>query len=615
MKKWQKILIGIPVGIYLSYVFAIVIFLNTPIFREVTEMSDDAKTHIELVGAWSLFPGTIHAAIIKVLIREPDVELDVLLHRTRIDIDLQDLLRKQARMPFLHVGETSVAIRKKTAPREARENRPVEVIVREALLQEQERLARRWTISIERVEMPNLSSVKLGGGTLRGKMAIRGSFMLQPGTQAEIYPSSFTIEEGAWNDEITGIQFKSTVQIHRFMKASVSGSEVLRYLQGHLEGNAKANDLRFVNVTLHSLGDYGFGKGDANLSGHFDIRGGKILDGSALRAERSEIQLEGPRFDVAGKGELDWRANGATNSSTLHAEVHDANTTIRFGGNQIRGSVHRIEADAKILGLDLTNAFTGLSAHLRVEDGRIEGHPIGKIPADRVAYRMKARIGGELSAIAGDYPDFAGLPASSHFAVDLDESNAVIPKLGTIDGAGRVAFKIRPIDFRRGRADLPELNVHYRGQIDGKYPVVLGWTSTHAGRVFGSKNSADDRWEGNGILKLSEFNGLLKYLSDTDRISGLMKTGLHATVVKTVVDWKIAPLETRLNVHDIDSNGIWSAFGTIVSTKPSEDAPAEFSGDFKAKVLGLPIEIGLAGKEVKVKMLSGGKTAADTHRP
>ncbi len=606
MRRLLKFILLVPAAIYVLYVVAIPVFLNTAIFAKTLEMTDTAKTHLRVRGGWSLVPGTIRASLIRVLVREPGVDLDIDLHHPVLRFDFRGLFHKQAHLTFLHVPETSVAIRSKTAPEEAIEpiGSPAERELR-IDLEERRKLVERWTITVDRVELPNLSGITLDRNRLSGRMAIFGSFLLQPGTRCEIYPSTFTVGQGKWNDEILDLNLHSRVQFHRFYKSHLTGSQVLHYVDAHVDGTAKANGLQFLNVTLRSLGDYGFGQGEANLRANLDIRTGKILPGSTFAADKSVIRISGPRFDVDGKGEIDWRAGPGENASILHAEISAAKTAVRLGKNRITGSVHRVIADAKILGLELASAFSGLSARLKVRGGKFESRPVGDPIPTEMNYDARIRIGGELTAVAGDYPDRAGLPKPSAFAVDIDDSTVRIPKVGKIAGNGRVALSVKTIDFRDGRADLPALIIDYRGKIEDKYPLVLNWTSKDASRIFGLRNSEDDHWHGSGELRVSEFDGVLDFLRATDRISGIVRAGLNATQIRTAIAWDVAPDDTRLEVREIDSNGIWSGFGTLVSQTPEDGGPAELSGQFKAKVLGLPLGVGLAGKSVQVKLFPG----------
>jgi hypothetical protein len=607
MRKLLKALIFVPIAVYALYVAAIALFLNTPIFAKVTQMTNTESTHIRFVGAWSLIPGTIHAAVIHVNIREPDIELDINLHRPLIHFDFAGLLLKQAHLTSIHVEETTVAVRAKKKPEEKVERlESKKDRERTANNEEIQKLATRWTISADHVELPNISEIAIEKNRLVGKtMAIDGAFMLQPGTRCEIYPSTFNIEGGKWNDEITDISFASRVQFHRFYKSHLTGSEVLRYVDAHFEGTAKANGLQFVNVTLRSLGDYGFGNGTANLRANIDIKSGKILGGSSFDAEKGVIRLSSSRFDLVGNGGLEWRALAKGNASTLHAEITGARTEVRIGKNRLTGKVKRVIGDAKIMGLGLDAPFTGLSARLKVVDGQVASEPLVKTETNEFAYFARARIGGELAAVAGDYPDEAGIPKPSNFSIDIDDSAVRIPKVGLVVGTGKVALAVKTIDFRDGRADLPTLTVKYRGVLDDKYPIDLIASTKNASRVFGLKNSGDNHWRGDGELKLSQFNGLLDYLRDTKKISAIIRAGLNATEVSSAMAWEVTPDESRLEVRELDSNGIWSGFGTLVSEKADDGAPSDMHGQFKAKILGLPVGIGLDGKDVKVKLFSG----------
>ena len=602
-KGLLKAIAIVPIAAYLLYVVAIAIFFNTPIFRSVAEMTDDGKTYVKVDGGWSLIPGVLHAATIHVNVREPDVELDIPLERATVTFDFKPLFRKRVHVRKLQVAETSVAIRTKTPPPDAPE--PVESAEereRRIAIEEQRKLRDRWIIKVFDVELPNITRVSLGDDVLRArKISVFGSFMIQPGTQCEIYPSTFTVEDGRWNDEITSISLNARARFHHFRKPWLTGSEVMRYLDAHLEGTASAKDLKFVNVTLRSLGDYGFGRGSANLRTAVDVRAGRIQGGSMLRADRSSIRIAGPRFEAAGQGRIAWEADRGSDTSRLEAVVTDARTRVHLGSNRMTGTVAEIRADAKILGLDLLHAFTGLSARLRVRDGRIVSIPMPDDRKSGIQYRGSARIAGELTAVAGNYPASAGVPKPSGFAVELDDTEVRFPKLGTVTGGGRVSFSLKPIDFRRGRAELPNLKIAYHGEIDGKYPFTLGWTSVDSSRVFGLK-TADNHWRGSGTLRITQFDGILDYLRETKKISAIERAGLNATEMHTGIAWDVTGEDARLDVIDLGSNGIWSGRGSLLSEK-EPDGDSKLSGAFRGKLLGIPvnIDIGKAAAEEETR--------------
>jgi hypothetical protein len=565
-------------------------------------MTDDQKTYLTLDRAWSLIPGTLHAAAIHVNVREPDVELDITLRHAKLAFRFRPLFHQRVEIPYLRVGETTVAIRKKTPPVEKAE--PIESpaeknqrIAAEELL----KLRNRWTIEALHIELPDLSEIEFGKKRLRGRMSIAGGFMLQPGTQCEIFPSRFNVDEGTWDNEVSNIHLNVLAQFHHFWKPWLSGSEVFRYLDAHLDGTAKVNGLEFLNVTLRSLGGYGFGSGNANLKTAIDIRGGKILGGSHLHADRSTLRLRGPRFNIDGRGELDWRAEKKGDFSRLHVGLAHAKTEIHLGSNRITGSARKISADAKLFGLDLLSAFSGLSAHLRVQGGKVTSVPTTRDSADAFRYRATGHFDGEIGVVAGEYPDGITLPKPSGFVLHIDGSKVKIPGFGTVTGNGTVSLSLKTVDFRAGRADLPRVKIAYRGEIDAKYPFTLDWTARNASRFFNLNSNDGDLWRGNGILRVGEFQGILDYLRAKKEISALERAGLTATKVHMGLAWDISPGNLHLDIRDLDSNGIWSGSGTVVSEKANDGAPAKTTGGFNGKVLGFPVHLKIGENEKKTR--------------
>ncbi|MBS1961139.1 MAG: hypothetical protein JST04_02905 [Bdellovibrionales bacterium] len=586
--------IGIGLGaLYVLYVASISLFLNTSIFGSVAEMTDPEKTRITFGGAWSLVPGIVHFRVAHVDIREPAVDLDITLMGASVRVDLRQLREKRVDLGDLHVRETTVDIRSKTPPPDVEPVYPSKA-ARVAAITEEERihLASRWTIDAHHVLLPNLSRITLDGRKLRAsRIFVEGAFLLQPGTRCEIYPSRLEIENGNWNDEITGIDLAADVRFHRFRKHWLSGSEVFRYFDGRLRGRAETNGLKFLNVTLRSLGSNPYGLDGGGVAGkktsieaEVAVLGGRIQPGSAVRTEKSEIGIGGARFTATGTGTILWRAG--KEDSTLKVDLANAKAKVHLGNGRIEGIVKRVEADARISGLDFTNAFTGIAANLRVAGGFFSG-------ASGDDYRFDARVNGTLSARAGE-PVRGVASGASPFEVMIDSSDFAIPGFGRIAGSGRLAMEVRPIDLRAERVELPRLDVVYRGKIDGKHPVGVRVKSRRASRTFAGD---ENRWSGEARVRVEPLDGLLDQLRDRKKISALVRAGLSATRMTTDVNWSIEGRDTRLAIRDLDSNGIWSGDGELQSEPTGPGGSSTLTADFDGKVLGFPVDVDV--KETK----------------
>jgi hypothetical protein len=592
----KRIFIFGPLAAYLFYVAAIAATLNTSLFSKITGMENPEETNLTFSAAWSAIPGVIHVRDIRLSVREPTVDIDIDLRGAVVHIDLLRLFDRRVLISELKVEETRVALRMKSEPAIAESN-PTD-----PKLEEARRLKERWKIEIAKVDLNHLSTLSFDENHLEGDMAITGAFMLQPGTQCEIFPSHFLIRNGKWNDEIHEIQLDSGVQIHHFMKADVSGSEVFRYLDAKISGSARAENLNLLKITMRTLNDYGFDKTSGKISSEITVRGGELQAGSFLHTEPTEIRLGSPRFDVVGSGEILWDVPKGTTYSLLTAKIQNAKTKIRLGQQEIAGSVATVNAEAKLYGLNLEDAFNGITARLKLMGGNIGVNTKDHGQNDEISYSLKTRIEGEISAIAGNIPKDSPPSNPSAFTVILDSISTEIPEIGLLSGKGRITLAVRPVDFRNGSVKFPKLKVQYSGKIEKKYPLVFEWNARETSHSFATAKNTKEFWRGSGILRFEKFSGILDYLSESDRISGVLRTGLSATEVQTPLEWGISKKDTWLRIEDLDSNGIWSGFGSLFSEKAAPGEDAKTRGTFKGKLLGVPIGVRLDPKGFHVKL-------------
>jgi hypothetical protein len=413
---------------YGIYTLGLIVLLNTPLFSHLVDMVDTDHTYLRFDRAWSIVPGTIHARTARLRVREPDVDLDVDLHHVRIHFGFRGLFRREVRMALIHADETSVDIREKIAP--ASEVLPPGAVA----IEEKRRLAERWTIVAERVDLPRLSRVGYESNLLLGEMSVAGSFFLQPGTRCEIYPSTFRIADGNWNDEVVKINLEAQVRFHRFEKMHVAGSEVIRFIDARIEGGGVAKTFR--------TGAFLYTSPSAPLTTRIEVLAGKPLPGSFATLAESPFRIGIPSLELTGTGNVEWKVDPSSNATLL---------------------------------------------------GRIQGHVDGKYPYD----------------ISWNAPDFS--PS------------------------------------------------HGRAKVD-----------------------------------VRSFSGLLDYLRDSKRITAVQRRGLGATRVRALVAWDKTDTGTRIRLREIDSNGIWSAAGTVTATEKKSGDGEKFRGRFDAKILGIPFQVSLA---------------------
>ncbi len=602
-------LLLLPVAIYVVYVVAVAAILNTPLFAQLTGMTDEKATHLKFSMAYSFIPGKIHVGKVLLALREPGVDLDVHLRGSEIDLELEALTRKELRIRRLDTPRMHVLLRTKKAPKEKAADRK-EISAEE----EKHRQATRWKLWITGIDLRGFEAIEFDQRKLEGEIRIQGGFFLQPGTIAEIFPTSLTVREGRWNGDIEKISLDLLASFDRFAGPRTDGAEVFDYLDAKVSGTGVAQSLDLLNLTLRTLEGYTFGKTQAaNLKTEILVKKGVIQPGSHFRAEKTEVRFDSPTFDFVGTGDAIWEVGEKPDESELRLELTNAKTEIRLSEKQtLKGSIRRVSGNARLRGLTLADPFSGLAGKIRITDGNVSvgtDRPAkGAAKSTDAEFALAARLRGELTAIAGKIESNWIPRGRSNLKVWIDRSRIAIPDLGIIRGNGLVAVSVKPIDFRTYEAEFPSLQFDYSGKIADQYSFDFRWRSNRSTRRFPSAGDRPGNFEGQGLLEISKVNEILKFLSDSDKIPKLAAVALGATEMRAAIEWDFTEAEKWLRTKEVDSNGIWKGWGAVIFTDQ------ETRGAFEGRVAGIPIGIGLGGPDVRFKLLPN-RTWYDARAP
>lgn len=592
------LLLILPVTVYVFYVVGVAAFLNTPLFAHLTRMKDKDSTHLRFSMAYSFIPGKVHVGKVLFALREPGVDIDVHLGDSEIELDLEALIRKELRIHRLDTSRMHVGVRSKKAPPTKPEDKK-EI----SLEEEKHRQANRWKLWITGIDLRGFESIDFNRQKLEGEIRIQGGFFLQPGTIAEIFPVSLTVREGRWNGDIEKINLDLLASFDRFAGPRTDGSKIFDYFDAKLSGSGVAQSLDLLNLTLRTLEGYTFGRTQAtNLRTEIVVKKGVIQPGSHFRAEKTEVRFDSPTFDFVGTGDAVWEVGNKPNESELRVRLADAKTDIRLSDKQtLKGSIARVSADARLRGLTLADPFSGLAGKLAIRDGKVSvgiDRPVkGAAVSSDAEFALAARIRGELTAVAGKIESSWIPRGRSSLKIWIDRSRIAIPDLGKIQGNGLIAISVKPIDFRTFEAEFPSLQFDYSGKIEDRYSFDFRWRSSRSIRRFPGSGKRPGNFEGQGLLEISKVDEILKFLSDTDKIPKLAAVALGASEMRAAIEWDFTEAEKWLRTKEVDSNGIWKGWGSVIFSDQ------ETRGAFEGRVAGIPIGIGLGGPNVRFKLL------------
>ncbi|MBC7384990.1 MAG: hypothetical protein H7301_02370 [Cryobacterium sp.] len=587
----------LPVTLYAVYFLSVIVFLNTPLFTGVTGMRDPENTQVLFSRAWSPWPDTLYVGKITVAIRDASVTSKLTFSHVKIRFDTRALFHREALLHSVEVENTEAFIHFKDESeslkfREKFETAEDKIEVTDEEISERKKT--RFKINVEDIALPQVSLIQFDNDRITGDIGIRGKFFLQPGAEAEIGPATLKISQGKWNEDLKKISFESKIHFDRFIPARTKGDEVYRHLSADASGTAQAETLRILNVTLRSLGEYGFGTGNTALKTELHVRSGRLLPGSFLESEPTAIHFESPRIQVGGQGQVSWKVAEKGDFSTLKVHASSAKTKIQVSERmKVEGAVEEVKAEATLSSLFIPTAFSGLTASLKVQNGQFQCVTNSTEP-----WRVKIRIGGELQVLAGTRTSKLPKKPPSNFQIDIIDSSVKLKEFGKVDGRGRLNFSVDPIDFQAGRSNFPAVSLVYAVRLENQYNFVIQAKNQNLYRLFGQNKKESDLWNGDTKIEVNGFDEILRYLHDTDRLSGLVKSLFSSKILTAAVEWQAASDSLWIRMKSLKTDRSLSIFGTYV-----QDDKKAATGVFEGKVIGIPVGIGLSGEDVKFRVL------------
>jgi hypothetical protein len=585
------------------YAAGVVVFLNTPLFALATGMQDETETHIRARGAWSIIPGRLYAREILVAVRDQNVKVDVRLRGARVPFSLTALLKKRFQVEGLVVPRVEVKVHLRTE-RETRQYlaehpdpfRHVELTDAQIA----EKKAKGWTVSIPKLRLELVDPVAFGKDSFRGQTTIEGGFELQPGVEAEIFPTRVRFANGKWNQTLSNLQGEAIVRFHRFSAPRTSGSKVFSYVDADVSAAGRTENFQFVNLTLRSLEGFGFTNGHTDFASELIVRRGRLRPKSYFQTPDGALELRNPTFFLRGNGFVRWRIEKDDGTSQLLFLLRNGKTRTELGDTRIQGSAERIAAEAQIYGVDLQNPFTGLTGGLSVTRGNYEIHSTRGMPWNAIG-----KIEGSIAGLT----EGASLPATARAAdglrVTIDRSHFGVPFPGgrplPVAAKGKLKISGQTLVLTR-RSTLPSLDLDLLvakepGAKDDREwrPARLRLRSDGARRTQGAAGSY---WSGAGSLRIRGLNEILDQLQDAKLLSKTLRVAADARRLDAKLSWEVRPTRSNFRADSITTDGTWSATGEL-----GRQNDGKWLGLIDAKVLGVPVGIALAPNQTEWKIL------------
>lgn len=397
--RWLLVLVAIPVGLELLYLLAANLFLSTSLADRAINRKPE-KLLVTYDSAWSPWPGEVRVEGLAIRSQTVRVQWIVTAERATGRIALWSLVQKRFRASDVEASGLAFRLRRRLdrpppedgsaeeaarseakkggpggAPPEGTpaipglENPPEPAP--EDVYPPLDPDRRRWTVTVEGLDLREISEIWLDRYRLRGDMAVQGGFVLRLKRSTQLLPSSLALSgvDLTVDDQLIaqGMEGELHLSSEEFPHREHRGWDALPFLYADAELAARVADLGFLDAYLGPRAGIRFTDGAGTVKLDARLEDGRF-------APDSRVVLASP---AVGVGFLDYTARGGgevairvgEESARLAATLDDyAITRAGYGSPHVRGN--GLELTVTGVGTELTPSFD--QAEVRVEIPRAQ---------------------------------------------------------------------------------------------------------------------------------------------------------------------------------------------------------------------------------------------------
>lgn len=321
VRKWPwprlgKWLGGALLAGYVLYVVSAAAFLSFGGLAWATEGEEDA--HVEVKSGYSLFPGRVHLRGLKLRVKDYNIEMDIRVDSADVSLALRKLPFKQLHVSrvlahgveyrLVHRVVDPIASAERlaafpeipgfTRPRHYDAPKPAPTP------------GKPWSVRFDAIE----AEVRLAWlleYQVRGKMAARGGFFLDPSREAHVFPCRVEVADAEVfvRDQriASGVNGTVSAQVSPFDPREAETLDVISKMSAGIERvSAILDTLDFTKLYVRSERMAWEGRGQLEL----DLRmvQGQIQDGSTAKFGFDPIVVQAGAAKARGKGSIALRA-------------------------------------------------------------------------------------------------------------------------------------------------------------------------------------------------------------------------------------------------------------------------------------------------------------------
>lgn len=440
--QWLKRALLALACLEILYLAGTAVFLNGQMLKRLINTKPQ-EVLIEWQSAFSPFPGFVFVRGITGRIQDSGIQLAFQLPVASVGIFLPSLMQKEFRTTHIRGQGLAFQLRLRRDPKDIQSSHYLTLppipglpgFEREPEPSPQGK-GEPWHIRLGGIALERVREIWIEEYRFAGQARVGGGFHLIPGRLAEVFPSYVFTRDGevflGGNRVADEVNVDIEAKLEEFLSSDVSGMKIFNQLTGSVRGEARIDNIRFLNYYLRRAKWLRLDGGAGRLTVKMQARRGVFDDASKLEIASRNIEAHLWRQTARGEGIASWHVlKNGDRKGVLKVELGDYEIThpdtkdSRIVGKHLLVEAHtpdlKIEdaferlgvkiriPEASITNLRYFNAYLPKSSGLKILDGSgtVQGHldadAGGRNDSGELVFEGKnARVGYDQLTLEGD---------------------------------------------------------------------------------------------------------------------------------------------------------------------------------------------------------------------
>lgn len=356
--KILKIVLLIPVGLWVAYVVLANVFLNTGLMaRLVSYNPESVSMHYET--AWTVWPGSMHVKGFRISGQDSVLQWTVEVDEAHADVHFTELFRRKFYASRVRAEGYVLRIRTLVDPTSvtALDDAKIKALppipgytnppLKRALPPEKKNLEYTdegydlWTAHLEDIDT-TVKEIWIEQVRYIGTGRVKGGFYFKPLRAVRVGPAVLSLRDGEIHvaDQVVArLDADIDITMSQFDPMNVTGLNAFETTGARVRLSAQVPGLDVANFFMEPGGSTRVADGSGALDADLSINKGAIEPGSFLRYATSRLDIKSPDIDVTLGGEASLRIAGGGGDEAARAVVHIPRATASRPGKGLPPAV------------------------------------------------------------------------------------------------------------------------------------------------------------------------------------------------------------------------------------------------------------------------------------